>query len=868
MRLLIILLTGVAWCSFSGRADGSIQGVPVINEIMSANLSSIQDEYDADMSNCPVPDCNWWYERMGKATWDGDYPDWVEIYNPGESPIDMTGYGLSDKPSHPYKWIFPQVVLKSKEYLVVFASGKDRRDPSKYLHTNFKIDRKGETLVLTDQNGVLCDKVHTGEIPIDFSLGRYPDGGDAWEIFVNPSPGKSNTGLAFLGFVDTVRFSHPSGYYNSGLQLTLSTTSQSAEIRYTLDGSNPKIDSKLYVSPIPLGTTTTVRVRAFRNGVQSSTISTKTYIIGERFTMPVVALSTDPGNLWNEDYGIYVPGRNADEGNRIANYWQDWERPCHVEFFEPDSRIGFGLDAGIKIYGWGSRANACKSLALFFRDKYGCDAVHYPIFPEFPITEFKSLVLRASGNDWQGTLFRDPFASSLVKNRDVDIQAFRPAIVFINGEYWGIHDIREKLNEEYLASHHGVKTDEVDIVSRYWRRSYPVIMSGDDRTYLELEDFLQNHDLSRPENYQTITNVIDINALLDYLVAQIYFADYDWPGNNNKCWRPRTPAGKWRWFLYDLDYTFNSNGVNDFRHNTLEHATTPNGSDWPNPPHTTFLFRKLLENGNFRNDLINRFADLMNTSFVADTLAEKLDRFQSMYAPEMQRHIERWGAFGLRSMDDWQRNVSIIREFIEKRQPYMKDHLSGKFGLRGTAKLSLAVSRAGEGVVKLNSILIQSTPWEGDYFLGVPIQLTALPNPGYRFSGWAGISASLSLSNPITIDMTETLSVTANFEKTDGSNADPVIDNEGIPQIFSVFQNYPDPFNASTTIAFSLPSRSFVSLKVFDALGRELSVLVSEELSAGTYTRQWNAEKFASGVYFYRLQAGQYIETKKLILLR
>ena len=154
----------------------------------------------------------------------------MEIYNPGISPIDLTGYGLSDKPSDPYKWIFPHVVLKSGDHMVVFASGKDRRDPSKYLHTNFKIDREGEILVLTDLNGFPCDSVNTGEIPIDFSLGRFPDGGDAWKIFVNPSPGKTNMGPAFPGFVDSIRFSQPAGYYASSLQLTLSASSRKADI--------------------------------------------------------------------------------------------------------------------------------------------------------------------------------------------------------------------------------------------------------------------------------------------------------------------------------------------------------------------------------------------------------------------------------------------------------------------------------------------------------------------------------------------------------------------------------------------------------------------------------------------------------------
>lgn len=842
----------------------------MINEIMSANLTSIQDEYEADLSNCPVADCEWWYEQMGKATWDGDYPDWIEIYNPGNSSINLMGYGLSDNPSNPYKWIFPNIMLLPKEYLVVFASGKDRRNPQKNLHTNFKIDRKGETIVLTNQQGIQCDKKETGEIPVDFSLGRYPDGESTWKISVNPTPGTSNTGILFPGFLDEVQFSHPAGYYSGGLQLTLTSTSQSNKIRYTLDGSDPDSNSTAYTQPIQINKTTTVKARVFQNNIPCSKVAVQTYLVEEHFTMPVVSLSTNPENLWNEDYGIYIAGKNADEGNRIANYWQDWERPCHIEFFESDGTSGFSVDAGIKIFGWGSRTNARKSLALFFRDKYGYDAVHYPIFPELSITEFKSLVLRASGTDWQGTLFRDPLVSSAVKNRDIDIQAFRPAVVFINGEYWGIHDIREKLNEEYLASHYGVKTDEVDIISRYWRRDYPLIVSGEDDAFIELENYLQNNDISKNEHYQHIANVIDINSLLDYLVTEIYFANYDWPGNNNKCWRKRTPAGKWRWFLYDLDYTLNSHGVNDFRHNTLEHATTTSGGNWPNPPHTTFIFRKLLNNTNFKNNFINRFADLMNTSFAPSALLEKLDEFTALFAPEMERHIERWGIFGttLRSVEDWQRNISVIKEFMEKRQPYIKEHLSKKFGLTGTATLTLSLSQASAGSIQLNSLRIQTTTWQGEYFLGVPVQLTAVPAPGYKFSGWMGIADSLLLLNPITLNITAALSITAHFEKGENTSADTLLSRESNPQMFSLLQNYPNPFNPSTTIQFTVPPQTLVSLTIVDALGRKVTSLIEEELMSGTHLCHWNATNLPSGVYFYRLQAGSSVETKKLVLMR
>jgi uncharacterized repeat protein (TIGR02543 family) len=1000
----------------------------LINEIMSSNITNIHDEYDVDMQNCPVPDCVWWYQQMGQPTYDGHYPDWIEIYNPGTNIIDLTGYGLSDDPSLPYKWVFPHVVLNPGEYTLVFASGKDRSGD--YLHTNFKIDRMGETIILTDDTGTICDSVNSGEIPIDFSLGRYPDGGTKWVIFAQPTPAESNNTPPFPGFTDSIQTSHSGGFYSNGISLSLFASSPTAEIRYTLDGNDPSPSSYLYTGPIAIDNTAVVKARTYENSVLSSKILIQTYFINENFTVPVISLSTPPDNLWDDDIGIYVPGKNADENNRIANYWQDWERPVHVEFYEPGGLLGFSINTGIKIFGWGSRQNALKSLSIMLRDRYGQNKVNYKLFPDLPIYEFKSFVLRAAGNDWQKTFFRDIFAISLVKEKNLDTQAYRPAVVFINGEYWGIHNIREKLNEDYLASHHNIDKENVDIVSRYWRRTYLVVIEGDDQAYLAMEDYLKNHDLSNHKHYEYIKTLIDVDNYLDYCVSQIYFANYDWPGNNNKCWRARMPNSKWRWLMYDLDYTFNSNNMNNYRHNTLTHATKPDGSGWPNPPYTTFLLRKMLESEHFRNDFINRFADFMNTIFVKDTVLKKLDEIKAMFEPEMPRHIDRWGWYEntLTSMNDWESNINVLREFAKYRDRYVRGHICDKFSLKGWEKLEFDISRVGGGKIKVNSILIDRYPWNGEYFLGVPIKLSALPSPGYQFTGWTGLASADSLSNTITVNLTGALSLTACFEEdsrssativineinynssTDfdpedwvelynphGSSIDisgwifkdeddshafiipkntiiprddylvlcrnasafhklfPGVDNyignysfglssngelvqvfndqdlvvdsltyrnfepwpvepdgngptlslravyldnsipqnwgtslgygtpgtfndvttnvnyivkSDVPTSLSLRQNYPNPFNAVTNISYSIPGKNTVKLTVYNIHGREVSALVDEVKPAGNYTVIFNASNFSSGLYFFRLEIGSKVITKKMLLLK
>ena len=273
---------------------------------------------------------------------DREYPDWVEIYNPGDASINLDGYGLSDRPDNPYKWIFPVVTLEPEQYLIVYASGKDRVDSNNY-HTNFKIDADGETLVLTDKAGVLCDSVTVKINETDISLGRKPDGNGAWMLFSEPTPGADNAADGFQGYTDAVvEMSMAGGFYNSGISVELSTDADNAEIRYTIDGSEPSKISMLYSSAVQIDSTTVVRARVAENGTLLGPILTRTYFIDESVTLPVISLSTDPDNLFDDDIGIYVEGNSnaVIPGTPIkGNFNEDWERPIHMEFYESNGSL-------------------------------------------------------------------------------------------------------------------------------------------------------------------------------------------------------------------------------------------------------------------------------------------------------------------------------------------------------------------------------------------------------------------------------------------------------------------------------------------------------------------------------------------------
>ncbi|MBN1351127.1 CotH kinase family protein [candidate division KSB1 bacterium] len=632
------------------------------------------------------------------------------------------------------------------------------------LRTNFKIDAAGELVVLADNNGVVLDSVFTGGIPADHSRGRKPDGSADWFIFPEPTPGLSNTTQGFRTIAPAPETSLQGGFYNASLTIELTSPLPGAFIRYTLDGSVPRDTSSAYNSPLLIDSTTVVRARIFGAEMMPGETITNTYFINESVSLPVVSLSTDPANFWDHETGIYVFGDNADTVNYPywgSNFWEDWERPLHIEYFEPDGRRCFGMDAGVKIFGSWSRLYPQKSLAIFARDRYGVDRMRYPIFPDKAISEYKSIVLRNSGQDWGRTFFRDAMLHYLVKNTDLDIQAYQPALVFLNGAFFGLHNIREKMNEHYLAANRGVDPDNIDFIERD-----TMIIHGDEQHYQNLLGYVSTHDMSETSAYEYVSTQMDIDNFILYTLTVIYYANSDWPWNNVKCWRPRTAEGKWKWLLFDLDYCFHGGHLGPDANVFNEMRNQDNG--------TTLLFFKLMTNKTFRNKFVNFFADHINITFDPDRVLRIIEQFKNGIEKELPRHIDRWkysfvGPWWLGksidSMEEWYGHIEVPRAYALQRPEHMRRQLIEEFGLAdgGQGTLSIAISPLDAGEIKVNSLVPDAFPWQGVYFTDIPIRLSAIAHPGYRFAGWEGVSAPDTAS--IEFNFTPDQHVVAVFEK-------------------------------------------------------------------------------------------------------
>jgi uncharacterized repeat protein (TIGR02543 family) len=643
---------------------------------------------------------------------------------------------------------------------------------SAFPHSNFKLSADGETLFLTNSDSVLIDEMSFPHLKRNESFGRATDNDSIRYIYTQPTPLGANTTAGYLARLPEPEIDIPGGFFEEDIYISLTDTSMGDIVYYTADGSDPTAGSiRFGKEPRRVfagdGNTFTLKFRTVESGKLSSNVITHTYFMKRSHSLPIVTVTTHPDNLWSDESGIYVRGTNGISGNceGPVNWNQDWEIPIHIELYEQDGSRAFSSGAGAKIFGGCSRQNPAKSLSIFFRGEYGNAALEYKLFEEKELDEFQAFVLRNSGNDFStqgGTMFRDGLMKTLIEKTDLEYQAFRPAVVYLNGEYWGIHNIREKVNEHFLASNGYADSEEIDLLEGDgW------VVHGFREKWDEFLDALGSTDMSDPAEYAEVENMIDVNNYIDYMAAEIYFANTDWPGNNIKYWRNRLTNGKWRWIIYDTDFGFNLSYGGHVGHNTLDFALEPNGPDWPNPSWSTYVFRKMTESPVFVRKFVNRMSGLMNTSFDKEYANKVIDSLSQKIALEMEQHQDRWGG----SVAGWEGSVEGLRSFADGRRDYMEDFIQQRFNLTEPVQITVDVNNAEYGEVKVHRTKPETYPWSGSYFGNNKLDISAIPKPGYVFTGWSGTSTSTNN----TIEIQPRGSYTANFEPSENQTSNIVI---------------------------------------------------------------------------------------------
>ncbi|TVR18490.1 MAG: T9SS C-terminal target domain-containing protein [Balneolaceae bacterium] len=824
ISLSLIMLAGFF---FNTQRLLAQQHTIALNEVMASNSVTFADE-------------------------DGDYEDWIEIYNYGDEPVNLNGFGLSDDEDRPFRWVFPEVIIEPDEYLLVWASNKDRRETSSELHTNFRIASSGEKVLLTYLDGTLIDILPPTKIPTDISLGRQPDGSGKWVYFTEPTPGEANTTNSFTELLDPPEFSHAPGFYSEAFQLTITHDDPNAIIIYTLDGSEPDIQnlngvtysylnsyrngpllqgtyrSEVFESPIvvenrnnkpnrisaitttadsnpgyvpvdPVKKAVVIKAKAYTQKT-ASTVSKATYFISDSgefdYSLPIISLSLDEDKLYDYHEGIYVPGvDNVTSTGALTCDWGNYnrrgretEKKIHMQYFENrDLMIDQGL--GMRIHGNCSRMLPFKSMRLYARNVYDSNNIlNYPFFEKNPAgalfpdrNEFKRILLRAPN-------FSDMVFSRLYQSVYEGIGGrIQPAIKFLNGEYWGISFIRDRLDHDHFANYYDLTPDNVIQINIRYRHEIENIprnfrervfhvsngVSSDLDLFYEMRGFIINNDMSVSENYSTVMDILDVNSYIDHLILKIFAGD-DHYAPEFVFWKAREREndhygdGRWRVTIKDFDSTLKTDNFLS----GLATGTHPR-------PFGSEIFQHLLQNKHFEYAFLNRLADLLNTHFLPDRFQKIIENSFLEVSPYWDELTDRWNNYSISNPDSpfkVEKKNQLI-SWSNEHPGRLRKHAMQHFHISSTVELTVNVNQPKKGNVLISTIdLTPDTPgvsenpyaWTGTYFSGIPIVITAQPKSGYLFSHWTGSKEGTEPSIKITPD--GNIALTAHF-----------VENTGVP---------------------------------------------------------------------------------------
>ena len=783
------------FCRIRAFDSGGPGPLVLLNEVMSDNDSAFADG-------------------------EGDFWDWIELYNPNDEAVNLDRYALTDDEAVPGRWRFPAVVLQPHDLVLVYASNLNRTNPDQPLHTNFRLNSSGEVLVLSDSALHPLDRFPVPALASNQSIGRMPDGSAELHLYsgTDPSPGEENRIVNDGPVVLAPTFTPDGGFFSEPVEVTIVGAEEGHVVRYTLDGSPPNPASPVLTEPLTLATSTVVRVIAVDAEGGRSAPEARSFFIGVNHTLPVVSLAAAPSFLAFRNGHLYGlgPGVLSSQNQVLKNFpyygsnaWQDREVEVALEFFEPDRRVGLRQRAGMKMFGgWGSRGYPQKSFALFARRSYGAGKFDHRVFPDQGVPEFEALVLRNSGNDNQSThqtpprppisefgptlsygsyfvngqftLMRDALMQRLVEGTGLDTQAYRPAVVYLNGEYWGIYNLREKMNERYVLSHHDRAPGSVDLIE-----GLGGVNAGTGTYYTQMRSYLSSRNLADDATYDFVAEqYLDIDNFIDYQLAILYGGNFDI--GNVKCWRPRAARGRFRWLLYDQDYAFDlwppgvyqpamardyADYENPFRFYST--GTNPNVG-WPNGAGQTLIFRSLLKNARFKERFIRRCTDLLNSAFREDQVEQTIQEMAAVIRPEIGDHLHRWSwdelvarGFGVPHKPEyqpftpatWEANIESLSDFAAMRPAKLRGDCAQEFGLTGgQGTLEVRVQPENAGRVAVNTLTVDQSPWQGVYFADIANMLRPIPNPGYRFAEWLtpnGSTGSRSIEFSVERDATK-----------------------------------------------------------------------------------------------------------------
>ena len=651
-------------------------------------------------------------------------------------------------------------------------------------HASFKIGKEGGALFFVNAESALIDSVRFGEVPTGASWSR--DGAGKWG-FALPSPYGNTLGEVFAEQVQVAEVNiPPSGFYSSAVTATFP-----AGTRCEQGGAEPTANSPVVQTTLSINATTVLRCRTYATGSYPSEEINRTYVFEQQPSLATIFVTTDPLSMFSPDSGLYMTGNGAAmmDPKKGANFWSNRELPVYIEMFEPGKpkTPAFGIKGDYKITGQYSRAKEKKSFAITLREEYGDKRLKYTLFPDYPeLKKFKAISFRNFGNNSGDDYLRDRLGTSMTEGLGVDYQRGRYVIVYYNGKYYGIHDMRERNNEYYYETKYGYDPNDIDLVATTSSGTNEAA-AGSASDYKEMINWLQSNSLTSDANYKKIADQVDVSNFMNYMQAEMFLNNSDWPHNNLKKWRVASQKTKWKWFMYDVDFGFGVS-YNTQNGNVFSYVTNANGTqgmggmnfpgmggDFPGMggnwgggmggqqpqmaaanggiSEHTILISRLLENANFKNAFINRFSVLLSMNFSADRLLKRINDLQSQVESEMTRDQQFWN-YNASSMNN---NLQTIKTFAQSRQATVREQMESYFSLG--AKSEMTLTSQGSGVIYVDGLALDQSSMKLTFYTGVPVTLTAEAKSGSSFTGWSdGVTDVTRKVNP-----GEVTSITAVF---------------------------------------------------------------------------------------------------------
>ena len=678
----------------------------VINEFMQSNIDCIMDDLN-------------------------DFPDsWVELYNAGSAPVDMSEFsiGTSIKANKAYK--LPKQTLNANDYVLVYCDKEE-----KSWHTSFRLESGKDCAIYLFRGSEIEDSIPSGlkkQPAPNIAYGRKTDASDEWGYMAVPTPKAANCGTTYSKILGNPVFSIPGMVYadkTKPLTLEISLPEGSPEgtvIRYTTDGKEPTEASKRYTAPISFSTTTVVRAKLFCDGYMSPRSTTHSYImLGRKADLAVVSVVSDAKYFTDSKIGIFSDSKSFDG---TENYKHNWRRPINYELFETngeESKLNQLCEA--RVTGGASRGCALKSMGLYANKRFGEKRFNYEFFPDQRpgITDFKSVMMRNAGNDFDYLYMRDAVIQRIMsENVDIDWQAWRPAIFLLNGQYKGILNIRERSNEDNIYTNYD-GLEDIDMVENWYE-----LKEGDYDEWKAFMDFYQAHGHS----YEEYDKIMDVREFMNVMILNLFFCNLDFPGNNIVWWKPQAEGGRWRVIVKDTDFGLGLYG-RSVSYNTIKWLYDPNydkDNAWANRYEHTRLFRRLMEDERFSREFIDRCAiymgDFMNLDRTWEIWEPMYNLIRNEYPIHRKLYNEWW--------PNYNTELSNAKNWLKNRPAIFYKHISDYYKVGTPVNLSINQSLSSADLsrieVSFNGVKLTRSKFDGKFFAGRSVVLTGENVVGWR----------------------------------------------------------------------------------------------------------------------------------------